>query len=310
MNGVGSPGNAMKRYMRISHRATVPVVLAISTLSVMMSLAPGTAHGQSLAYVRASSQLAKQKNIAAYHPIHVLDDDPNTVWCEGDPELGEGQELRLFFKKPQKIDRVVLTAAGVSGRLVRKIQLSDGLNSVEIDLDHQVVEQSLNPPMRGERYTITITEVGAASPSGKLPANVACLADVILFRGKRPFGGNIAPSQLRYNKLRDKLLGRWAGGPLGAPEKFFTFAMDGTWRWLYQPILGGKSRRLSGEYRFRGKRLLMRKGETGRWADVRFKHSLVKVDPEQDPIEGDYEVISFNAAVNERLSGDYNNAEF
>lgn len=291
------------------------ISIPFSSAAVLLGLAclgPSTtawAAANSLAYVRASSQYQRQKSAAKYHPIHIVDDNPDTTWCAAEANAGEGQELRIFFKKPQKIDRIVVTPSASSGRTVTAIRISDGFNTVDIALDHRIIEQSLKPAMRGERFTVTVLQVGPANTRSTLPANVACLADVMLYHKKKPFGGNLAPAKLRFNKHRDKLLGRWAGGPLGAPEKFLTFAIDGTWRWVYKPILGGTGRKLAGEYRFRGNRLLMRKGETGRWADVRFRHDLIKVDSDA-AVEGDYEVISFNSAVNQTLAGDYNNAEF
>ncbi len=287
--------------------------LGFVTLLIAGLLTPASsfAASNSLAYVRASSQFEREKSAAKYHPIHVVDDNPETMWCEGSDDLGEDEELRIFFKRPQKIDRIVIGPSAQSGRIISMVRVSDGMNSVDISLnDSRYVEQSLQPPMRGERFTITIVEVGGPNTGSALKNDVACLADVMLFYKKKPFGSNLAATKLRYNKYRDKVLGRWAGGPLGAPEKFLTFAIDGTWRWTYEPMLGGSSKKLNGEYRFRGNRLLMRKGETGRWADVRFHHNFVKVDPDSDMIEGDYEVISFNAAVNGALAGDYNNAVF
>jgi len=132
-----------------------------------------------------------------------------------------------------------------------------------------------------------------------------------MYYKNRLFGGQIPTAKLKYNEYRDKILGRWAGEPLGAPESFMVFAIDGTWEWTFTPMLGGRSERLSGEYRFRGNRLLMRRGETGRWADMGFKHERIEVDPDEigAPL-GDYDVLHLNRALDAKLKGEYNNAEF
>ncbi|MEZ4270095.1 MAG: hypothetical protein R3C68_01230 [Myxococcota bacterium] len=46
-------------------------------------LAPlSEAVADNLAFVTATSQLEVKKNQGKYHPIHLLDDDPATIWCE------------------------------------------------------------------------------------------------------------------------------------------------------------------------------------------------------------------------------------
>ena len=53
----------------------------------------------------------------------------------------------------------------------------------------------------------------------------------------------------------------------------------------------------------------MRKGETGRWSDMRFKHQRIKKSPDSI-VEADYDEITLGAAVGKELGGQYNNAEF
>ena len=45
---------------------------------------------------------------------------------------------------------------------------------------------------------------------------------------QRPFGGRTPTNKLKYNKHKDRVLGRWNGEPMGAPESFMVFALDGT----------------------------------------------------------------------------------
>lgn len=272
---------------------------------------PVRAGGEPLAYVRGSSQQDRETNKKTYHPLNLLDDDPATAWCEGKEGVGEGERVTFFFKRAQRIDRIVVAPALDSGRRVQVVKISDGTNTVRIPLNDAIVEQPLRKPMKGKTFTVSIDEVGGPNKGSSLKDDVACISDVLLYLNKRPFGGRLAPNKMRYNEMRDKVLGRWSGEPFGAPEKFITFALDGTWVWTFEPLLEGRRAKLSGEYRFRGNRLLMRKGETGRWSDMRFKYERTKVDPTAigAPM-GDYDRISVNGAVDDRIAGHYNNAEF
>jgi hypothetical protein len=279
-------------------------------IALLALLVPASALADNLAYVRASSQLRRKATPADFHPINLLDDDPATVWCEGSDSLGEGEEVYIFFKKPQKIDRIVVGPAASTGRLILTLRITDGDNVTRINLGDRYVEQNFSPPMRGDKFVLSIVTVGEPNTGVQLSDNTACLADAMLYFKDRPFGGKLTPSQLRYDKTRDRILGQWSGEPLGAPEKFITFAIDGTWTWQYQPMMNGRSQRLFGEYRFRGNRLLMRKGETGRWADVQFKYEQIPVGDDGGAPKADYEVISISPIIDKVLGGKYNNAEF
>jgi hypothetical protein len=283
---------------------------AAAALSVV-GIGLSNAHADTLAYVRASSQYQRDKALEGFHPINLLDDDPETIWCEGGEGTGEGEEIRFYFKAPQKIDRIVITPTPKSGRRVSMVRVSDGTNSAAIELADTVAVQPLKKPMEGTTYVLTITQMAEPVVSSKLPNNVACLADVLFYYKNKLFGGKLTPDKFKFDARRDKILGRWQGEPLGAPERFFTFAIDGTWEWSFVPMLGGKSEKISGEYRFRGDRLLMRRGETGRWADVNYKYKRVVADPNDigAPL-GDYDVISINQALGEKFAAEYNNAEF
>ncbi|MEE8410612.1 MAG: hypothetical protein V3T05_13500, partial [Myxococcota bacterium] len=128
-----------------------------------------TAHADPLAYLRATSQYERDANPAAYHPLNLLDDDSTTMWCEGAPGLGEGEEIRFFFKKEQRIDRIIVGPADGTGRLVRVVKVTDGINSVRIDLGNVYSEMSLKRPLSGSTYVVTIEEVGAGNTRWTIP---------------------------------------------------------------------------------------------------------------------------------------------
>jgi hypothetical protein len=282
-------------------------------IAVSLVLTPwaGPAAADTLAYVRTSSQLESDTVRQRYHPLNLLDDDASTMWCEGAEGLGEGEEIRFYFKKAQRIDRIIVGPAAATGRLILRVRVSDGVNSIRIDLSDIYAERLLKRPLSGSSYTVSIEQVGGPNEGSRLGNDVACLSEVLLYWKKRPFGGRTPTSKLKYNKYRDRILGRWSGEPMGAPEKFLVFGLDGTWEWSFVPLLGGRSERMTGEYRFRGGRLLMRRGETGRWADMGFRYRRVEVDPDAPgaPL-GDYDSIRINRALRDKLHGEYNNAQF
>jgi hypothetical protein len=283
----------------------------VLTVVVTATVATTPALADPLAYVRATSQKDPDAERSVYHPLNLLDDDPKTIWCEGKDGLGEGEEIRFYFKTNQKIDRIVVGPTPSTGRLVRRVKVSDGVNNVTLELAEVYVERTLKAPLSGSYYTVSIEQVGGPNEGAKLGDDVACLADIMFYYKQLPFGGRLAPEKLRYDRMKDHILGRWGGAPLGASESFIIFSLDGTWEWSFEPLLGGKSERMAGEYRFRGNRLLMRRGETGRWADVAFAYERVKVDPNDigAPL-GDYDLIKINTALGDKIANDYNNAEF
>lgn len=277
----------------------------------LVVLAARTAAADPLAYVRTSSQKDRAQAPAQFHPLNLLDEDPATVWCEDAPGMGEKEEVRFYFKGRTRIDRIVITPAVTTGRLVQEIRLSDETNNVKVVLGDATTDQMLSKPLVGSTIVLTIQRVGGPNKSASLDADTACLADVLLYERGNLFGGKIEPAKLKFDPMREKVLGRWAGEPFGAPEKYILFALDGTWEWNYEGIIDNKKERLFGEYRFRGDRLLMRRGETGRWADMRFAYKRVAVDPsEPGAPKHDYDSISLNEAVDDKVKGEYNNADF
>lgn len=285
--------------------------LAVMLVALVTVLATRPAAADPLAYVRTSSQKDRAQAPAQFHPLNLLDEDPATVWCEDASGMGEKEEVQFYFKGRTRIDRIVVTPAVTTGRLVQEIRLSDGTNNVKVVLGDSTMDQMLSKPLVGTTITLTIQRVGGPNKTSTLGSDTACIADVLLYERNLLFGGKIEPAKLRFDPMREKVLGKWAGEPFGAPEKYLLFSLDGTWEWTYEGIIDNKKERLAGEYRFRGDRLLMRRGETGRWADMRFAYRRVAVDPsEPGAPKHDYDSISLNEAVEDKVKGEYNNADF
>jgi hypothetical protein len=280
--------------------------MALSAVALLVS-SPALAAGVS--FVRATSQYRVADDRGRFHPLNLLDDDPATIWCEGARGDGENEGVEIVFKKKQRIDRVVINPTPMTGRVVSAVRISDGTRIVTVNVGTSPAAEVFNRPLEGTTFTISIAVVGPPSREAAVPSDTVCLADALLYQQKALFGGGA--HKLRYEAKVDQLVGGWNGGALGAPEQRLVFSLDGTWEWKYTPLIGGKGKRLGGEYRFRGERLLMRAGEVGRWADVQYRFKRVKVDAGAmgSPL-ADYDLITVNAALGKDLAGDYNNARF
>ncbi len=267
-----------------------------------------TAAAAGVSYVRATSQLQRAEDRGRYHPLNLLDDDPETIWCAAPGDAAE-QGVDVVFKRTQRIDRVVINPTPKSGRVVAAVRISDGTRIVTVNVGTAPAAEVFSRPLEGTTFTISIAKLGAPSPSAEMPNDVVCLADTLLYLRASLFGGGGA--KLRYDPKLDQLVGEWNGGALGAPEKTLNFSLDGTWDWTYTPLLGGKAKRSIGEYRFRGDRLLMRAGEVGRWTDMQYRYRRVSVDPsEPGSPAGDYDAIVLDSGLGKDLEGEYTNARF
>ena len=266
-----------------------------------------------LAYIDVNSQSDALSSPAKHHWLTLIDGDTETMWCP-DPGASEPPTLVFRFKKPQTIDRLTLTPPKPSAMRIKTMRLSSRRRAVRIAVEPERTERKLDPPMQSMRYTLVIgaSQKQSQGDTPDQPQDVPCIAEIRLWDGEQPWGGQPIPERYsQYHRFRTPLLDEWASGTWSAPERFLVMAVDGTWQWRFEPLLDGKPDATSGEYRFRGDRLLMRVGQTGRWIDMNWKLRGVNVDPsDPDAPEGDYHVLELNQALGERLAGTYRNAEF
>ncbi|MCK5690121.1 hypothetical protein KAI87_12665 [Myxococcota bacterium] len=300
----------------MKNRFFIPSIFFV-LFTLLFGAMPAEAREFNLAYVRASSQYQSKTDEGLYHPLNLIDDDAKTQWCEGDKGLGENESIRFVFKKPQKIDLIVVTPSMDTGRIVLEVEVSDGTHTFKFPLETlyesetsgQATEQPISPPLKGSVYTVSIHRVAGPNEGSELANDVACLNNIQLFYKGRAYGAK-GKLKVRYDPKLEKILGLWNMAPLGAPEAGITFALDGTWSWKSNPFDGSRPRSRWGEYRFRGSQLLMREGASGRWSNMGFKSRTVKVNPEDDGSPSwDYQVIELGRLI-KTVEGEYNNAVF
>lgn len=87
--------------------APKPVVIKGESCEQNMECSWTTLNVSRTAETKASSWL---DNKADYAAKNVLDGNPATAWCEGKPDTGKGESLRITFKEPVQITALLISA--------------------------------------------------------------------------------------------------------------------------------------------------------------------------------------------------------
>ncbi|RKG78260.1 discoidin domain-containing protein [Corallococcus sp. CA049B] len=217
--------------MRPMRRLSLACLLLVSpTVLAAAPAAPG--------YAQAEAWLEKEARPDHYVPLNLLDGRDTTVWCaEGE----KPSHVFIGFKEPVTLDEVrVYTGDGTSrdafkanGR-VRKFTLTsvDASRSVTVQDKRGLQAVPLSQPLFGARF---ILEVADRFPGAKEDSPV-CLTDLVLYSGGKPLNGPALATRYKYDARVAPLVGTWFGGHEGAPERFLSFFVDGTWRFSLEPL--------------------------------------------------------------------------
>ncbi len=193
---------------------------------------------------------------------NAVDGKPTTAWCTGgdDPK---GQMLILGFSKQETITHISVIPGAVGGdgldkshARVSELEINNGQEKRTIVLQDDVkpMELELQPPMHAWKVALVIKDIRPAE-GGK---HSACLAEVTLRSGGITLTGENVARQVRgmaRNKLA--LTGPWVDEP-SAPERYLTLAMDGTFSWVFEPLMEGTPTKLQGEWDLANGRLLLK----------------------------------------------------
>lgn len=220
----------------------------------------------SVGYAQAGDYLDKDSHPERYNPLNVLDGRDNTVWCA--PE-GEGfRGMTIGFKGVATVDEVRVFTGNNSDResfkaypRAKKITLQGKDTARSFTLEDKKGQQTipLNPPVSGPWITLEVKDVFPGSESG----NPVCLTDVIFYsEGKALNGTKLAPN-LKYDSRTAQVLGTWFGGLEGAPDRFLSFYVDGTFRFVHEP-LGGEPSVTTGAYTASSSRLSLELPKKGK----------------------------------------------
>lgn len=222
----------------------------IALIPLAVSLAAGPALADALAYVEASSELDGGR--PASYAYNLVDGKETTTWCSRKEPAGE--ELVFGF-----LDAVQVTEIGiVVGALkkdgldkrrqrVKELRLSDGKTERVIRFKDEPGLQlvRLDPPPKGRRL---IAEIKSTYPADAEDAPV-CVGELQLKRGSRSLTSSDALGKKvrALNTPSRRLLHMWIDEP-SAAERTLVFALDGTFRYQYEPLLDGKPVRLKGRW--------------------------------------------------------------
>ncbi|RKH44865.1 discoidin domain-containing protein [Corallococcus sicarius] len=189
-------------------------------------------------YAQAEAYVDKDSRPERHAPLNLLDGRDTTAWCaEGEKPTN----IIIGFKDPVTLDEVrVYTGDGTSrdafkakGR-VRKFTLTsvEASRSVTVQDKRGLQAVPLSQPLFGARFVL---EVADRFPGTQEDAPV-CLTDLILYSGGKPLNAPSLATRYKYDAKVAPLLGTWFGGHEGAPERFLSFFVDGTWRFSLEPL--------------------------------------------------------------------------
>jgi hypothetical protein len=224
---------------------------SLSSLFAALTLfAASGAAAQDLAYVEATSELDNGR--PATYAYNLVDGQATTAWCSKD---GSGPHTIVYgFKKPVQITKLGIMVGSLQGdKLNTKrsrlatLMVSDGQTRREISFDDvaELQEVQLDPPIEGRRFVFDIKSVKPGQPSSA----AVCIGELALSNGPKELTGKDVHKALRgVNTPARKLLHSWVDEP-SAPERTLVFSLDGTFTYVFEPLLDGDPVNLSGTWR-------------------------------------------------------------
>lgn len=219
---------------------------------------PDVATAGEVAYVEWSSSSSGEA--PSDWGYNAFDGKAGSAWCSsGDPS---GEMLTLGFIGAQQVDEIgIIVGALNAGKLdksrsrVRELEISDGMTKQTLVFRDRSKMQTikLRPALKSQKMTFTVTMMFA----GERRSSPVCISEILLkSRSKEITGDTLGRSLRGVTGTKQKLLHLWIDQP-GAPERYLTFGLDGSFLWVYEPILDGKRARISGKWQLSGSRLVL-----------------------------------------------------
>lgn len=239
--------------MRAMRRPSV-----LTFLLFLASASGALAAPPSVGYARAADYLEKDSHPERYHPLNVLDGRDTTVWCA--PEGQGSSPIIVGFKGVASVDEVRVYTGNGSDRAsfkayarAKKIALQgkDTARSFTVEDKRGSQTVPLNPPVSGGWLTLEVTETFPGSE----PNAPVCLTDIVFYSEGKPLNGTRLAPKLKYDARTAPLLGTWYGGLEGAPDRFLSFYVDGTYSFVHEPLNGEEPTSTTGAYTASSSRL-------------------------------------------------------
>jgi hypothetical protein len=252
------------------------VLVLVSAPRVLASPPPN------VGYAQASDYLDKETRPQVYTPLNVLDGRDATVWCASDQQ-GTRARMTIGFKGVASLDEVRVYTGNGSTRdsfksyaRAKKITLEgkNGARNFTLEDKRGLQTVPLNPPITGGWVTLEVKD----TYPGSEPEIPACLTDVVFYSGGKPLNGTKLAPVMKYNARMAPLLGTWFAGHEGAPDRFLSFYVDGTYHFVYEPLSGEEPTMVAGGFRASSSRLSLELPKKGR-ISVRFTRAEAEGSP-------------------------------
>jgi hypothetical protein len=194
----------------------------------------------SVGYAQAADYLDKDTRPQVYTPLNVLDGRDATVWCASDKQ-GTRALMTIGFKGVASVDEVRVYTGNGSSRdsfksyaRAKKVTVEgrNGARNFTLEDKRGLQTVPLNPPISGGWVTLEVVDTYPASE----PEIPVCLTDVVFYSGGKPLNGTKLAPRLKYDARQAPLLGTWFAGHEGAPDRFLSFYVDGTYRFVHEPV--------------------------------------------------------------------------
>lgn len=243
------------------------------TSFLLLSASPALAAQPSVGYAQASDYLEKDSHPERYHPLNLLDGRDTTVWCA--PEGGSSGPLTIGFKGVATVDEVRLYTGNGSDREAFKanarakkltLQGKESARSFTVEDKRGTQTVPLNPAISGAWFTLEVVDTFP----GAEPNAPVCLTDIVFYSEGQPLNGTKLAPKLKYEARTAPLLGTWYAGHEGAPDRFLSFYVDGTYQFVHEPLDGEEPTTLTGTYTVSGSKLTLELPKKGK-VSVRFQ---------------------------------------
>ncbi len=215
----------------------------------LLAAAPVAARGE-LAYVEANTELDSGRPRS--YAYNLVDGKPATTWCSSSD--AREHTIVFGFTKATKVTHFGVIAGALKGDglnpkkpTVRRIAISDGETRRELTLKNSAELQvvGLDPPATASRLIIDILDTKA----GTDPTSPLCIAEISVMSGKRALTGDAVAKHVRsLNTPSRRLLHSWVD-ELAAPEATLRFSLNGTFTYVFDPLMEGKPARVKGTWR-------------------------------------------------------------
>jgi hypothetical protein len=215
-----------------------------------------------IGYAQSTNYYKRDSRPTLYQPLNLLDAREVTAWCTSGADPLEDQ-LTFGFKGSVKIDEVrIYTGNGFDETAfqefsrAKKLSLKGPSGGHQLNLRDQRGFQSvqIRPALQGAQFSLEVLDQFAAED----PEAPVCLTDVVFYSDGKPLNGPWLTQKLKYDRQRAPLLGTWFAGYEGAPDRFLSFYIDGTYRYVYAPYdQPEKEKIFSGTYDVSGSRLVL-----------------------------------------------------